>query len=234
MRREVTAADIGVGVILDGDAPLLELAPALPDVRRGGATYDRAVKPVLDVVGGLVLSVLLLPLILLVALLVRVKLGKGVIYRQTRVGRSGRPFVMYKFRSMGHDRRQSQQPFEGRDRRTCHKRDDDPRHTPCGRFLRRASFDELPQLWNVIKGDMSLVGPRPELPHIVARYEPWQHQRHDGKPGLTGFWQVSDRAGGLAYESVGLDLDYIRRMSLRTDVAVLLRTVPVTLRRTGR
>jgi lipopolysaccharide/colanic/teichoic acid biosynthesis glycosyltransferase len=234
MRREMSAAEVGVGVMLDGDAPLLELAPAVQDVARPGATYDRAVKPVLDVLGGLVLSMLLLPLILLVALLVRVKLGKGVIYRQTRVGRNGRPFVMYKFRSMEHDRRRNQQPFEGRDRRTCHKRDDDPRHTPCGRFLRRASFDELPQLWNVIKGDMSLVGPRPELPHIVAHYQPWQHRRHDVKPGLTGFWQVSDRAGGLAYESVGLDLDYIRRMSLRTDLAVLLRTIPVTLRRTGR
>lgn len=147
---------------------------------------------------------------------------------------NGRPFTMYKFRSMEPDRRKSQQPFEGRDRRTCHKRDDDPRHTPCGRFLRRGSFDELPQLWNIVKGEMSLVGPRPELPHIVARYEPWQHRRHDVKPGLTGFWQVSDRAGGLAYESVGLDLDYIRRMSFWTDCGVLLRTVPVTLRRTGR
>lgn len=234
MRREVSAAEIGVGVILDGEAPLLELVPPFQATRPAGATYGRAVKPVLDLVGALVLSVMLLPLILLVALVVRVKLGRGVIYRQMRVGRRGRPFVMYKFRSMGHDRRRSQQPYDGRDRRTCHKRDDDPRHTPCGRFLRRASFDELPQLWNVIKGDMSLVGPRPELPHIVARYEPWQHQRHDVKPGLTGFWQVSDRAGGLAYESVGLDLDYIRRMSLRTDLGVLLRTVPVTLRRTGR
>ena len=234
MRREVSAAEIGVGVILDGDAPLLELVPAVPYVAPVSAVYHRAVKPLLDLVGGLVLSVLLLPLILLVALLVRVKLGKGVIYRQTRIGRNGRPFVMYKFRSMEPDRRRSQQPFEGRDRRRCHKRDDDPRHTPCGRFLRRASFDELPQLWNVVKGDMSLVGPRPELPQIVARYEPWQHRRHDVKPGLTGFWQVSDRAGGLAYESVGLDLDYIRRMSLRTDLAVLLRTVPVTFRRTGR
>jgi lipopolysaccharide/colanic/teichoic acid biosynthesis glycosyltransferase len=232
MRREVSAAEIGV--VLDGDGALIELAPARDDVLRPAAAYQRAVKPALDMALGLALSVLLLPLILAVALTVRVKLGKGVIYRQTRIGRNGTPFMMYKFRSMAPDRRRSQQPFEGRDRRTCHKRDDDPRHTPCGRFLRRASFDELPQLWNVIKGDMSLVGPRPELPQIVSRYEPWQHRRHEVKPGLTGFWQVSDRAGGLAYESVGLDLDYIRRMSFWTDLGVLLRTVPVTLRRTGR
>lgn len=234
MRRESSMAEGSGGVVLDGDGPLLHLvAPALAELP-APALYQRAVKPVLDFVGGLVLAVVLLPLILSVALVVRVKLGKGVIYRQCRIGRNGRPFTMYKFRSMEPDRRRSQQPFEGPDRRTCHKRDDDPRHTPCGRFLRRGSFDELPQLWNVIKGDMSLVGPRPELPHIVARYQPWQHRRHDVKPGLTGFWQVSDRAGGLAYESVGLDLDYIGRMSFWTDCGVLLKTVPVTLRRTGR
>ena len=233
MRREST--EVSGGMILDGDGPFLEIATAAsPEVLRPAALYHRAVKPVLDFVGGLVLLVVLAPLIIAVALTVRLKLGKGVIYRQERIGMNGRPFTMYKFRSMEPDRRKSQQPFEGRDRRTCHKRDDDPRHTPCGRFLRRGSLDELPQLWNVVKGEMSLVGPRPELPHIVARYEPWQHRRHDVKPGLTGFWQVSDRAGGLAYESVGLDLDYIRRMSFWTDCGVLLRTVPVTLRRTGR
>lgn len=234
MRHKSSMAEVSGGMVLDGDGPLLHIAPVLDDRPSPTAIYHRAVKPVFDVVGGLVLAVVLLPLVLTVALVVRVKLGKGVIYRQSRIGRNGRPFVMYKFRSMEPDRRKRQEPFEGRDRRTCHKRDDDPRHTPCGRFLRRASFDELPQLWNVIKGDMSLVGPRPELPQVVARYEPWQHQRHDVKPGLTGFWQVSDRAGGLAYESVGLDLDYIRQMSFWTDCGVLLRTVPVTLRRTGR
>lgn len=81
---------------------------------------------------------------------------------------------------------------------------------------------------------MSLVGPRPELPHVVARYQPWQHQRHEVKPGLTGFWQASDRAGGLACEGVDLDIRYLHELSLSTDVRVLLRTVPVTLRRTGR
>jgi lipopolysaccharide/colanic/teichoic acid biosynthesis glycosyltransferase len=201
---------------------------------RTATLYHRVVKPALDVAGALVLLLLLLPVGIGLAVAVRIKLGKGVLYRQERVGRHGIPFVMYKFRSMEPDRRCRQAPFDGPDRRTCHKRDDDPRHTPFGRFLRRSSFDELPQLWNVIKGEMSLVGPRPELPEVVARYEPWQHQRHDVKPGLTGFWQVSDRAGGLACEGVELDLDYIRRISPWTDMLVLLRTVPVTLRRTGR
>jgi lipopolysaccharide/colanic/teichoic acid biosynthesis glycosyltransferase len=220
----------------------MALAPAaasddvrrLDDSRSTTSLYHRVVKPVLDVVGGVVLLVLFLPVLLVLALAVRVKLGKGVLYQQRRVGRNGRTFVMYKFRTMEPDRRVRQATFDGLDRRTCHKRDDDPRHTPFGRFLRSSSFDELPQLWNVVKGDMSLVGPRPELPHIVAAYEPWQHERHEVKPGLTGFWQVSDRAGGLAYERVDLDLDYIRRLSFWTDCAVLLRTIPVTLKRTGR
>lgn len=196
--------------------------------------YQRIVKPFIDVVGTAALLVLLVPVVLAVALAVRVKLGKHVIYRQERMGRDGKPFVMYKFRTMHPDRRRAQVPFEGIDRRVSHKRDDDPRHTPFGRFLRRSSLDELPQLWNVVKGNMSLVGPRPELPQVVARYQPWQHERHQVKPGLTGFWQVSDRAGGLAYEGVHLDIQYLHELSLWTDIRVLLRTVPVTLRRTGR
>lgn len=197
-------------------------------------TYARLVKPVIDVGGGVVLLVVLLPLAIVVAVAVRVGLGPGVIYRQRRVGRHGRSFTIYKFRTMRPDRRKAQVPFAGVDRRTCHKRDDDPRHTPLGRRLRRWRLDELPQLWNVIKGDMSLVGPRPELPHVVARYERWQHERHLVRPGLTGMWQVSDEANGLAHEGVHLDIAYLRRLSFLTDCAVLLRTVPVALRRGGR
>lgn len=195
--------------------------------------YVRRVKPAIDVVVALVLLVLASPLIALVAIIVRLRLGRGVIYRQCRVGRGGRPFTIYKFRTMAADRRLASSPFEGRDRRVCHKRADDPRHTPFGRWLRKSSLDELPQLWNVVKGDMSLVGPRPELLEVVARYDGWQHRRHQVKPGLTGFWQISDRAGGLAHESVDIDLDYLDRLCFCTDLGVLLRTVPITLRRAG-
>jgi lipopolysaccharide/colanic/teichoic acid biosynthesis glycosyltransferase len=217
--------------IVDPPEPL-ETGPAALGTARGA--YCRVVKPVFDALAGFVLLMLFLPVLLLVALMVRLKLGKHVLYRQQRIGRDGRPFVMYKFRTMQPDRRQAARPFEGSDRRVSHKRDDDPRHTPVGRFLRRSSLDELPQLWNVVMGHMSLVGPRPELPQVVAEYQPWQHERHQVKPGLTGFWQVSERAGGLAHEGVHLDIDYLRRLSLWTDIGVLLRTVPVTLRRTGR
>lgn len=216
------------------DSTRTRAAAGVPGAARSRGTYQRIVKPFIDIAGTGVLLVLLLPALLGVALAVRTKLGKNVIYRQHRVGRDGKPFVMYKFRTMHPDRRRAQVAFEGIDLRICHKRDDDPRHTTFGRFLRRSSLDELPQLFNVLKGDMSLVGPRPELPHVVARYQPWQHQRHEVKPGLTGFWQISDRAGGLAYEGVDLDIRYLDEVSLWTDVRVLLHTVPVTLRRSGR
>ena len=201
---------------------------------RPGGVYGSVVKPVIDFVGATVLLLLFLPVLLAVALAVRLSLGKGVIYRQQRVGRTGTPFTMYKFRSMQSDRRKAQVPFSGVDRRVCHKRDDDPRHTSLGRFLRKSRLDELPQLWNVLRGHMSLVGPRPELQHVVEGYAPWQHERHQLKPGLTGYWQVSERAaGGLAFEGVDLDIDYLRDVSFLTDCWVLLCTVPVALRRSG-
>ena len=196
--------------------------------------YARIVKPSIDLIAGLFLLVALMPVAIVVATLVRLRLGRGVIYRQQRIGRHERSFTIYKFRTMKPDRRKAQVPFSGVDRRICHKRDDDPRHTRLGRFLRRSRLDELPQLFNVIKGDMSLVGPRPELPQVVSRYEPWQHERHLVKPGVTGMWQVSYEATGLAYEGVHLDIAYLRRLSFVTDCGVLLRTVLVALRRTGR
>jgi len=195
-------------------------------------TYERFVKPCLDVVLATALLIVSLPISLVLALAIRVSLGSGVLYRQERVGRHGVRFTMVKFRTMLTDRRVCQSSFDV-ERRVCHKRDDDPRHTPVGRWIRKTSLDELPQLWNVIKGDMSLVGPRPELSGVVERYEPWQHARHQVRPGLTGFWQISDRAGGLAYEGVHLDLDYVQKLCLATDCRTLLRTIPVVLRRTG-
>jgi lipopolysaccharide/colanic/teichoic acid biosynthesis glycosyltransferase len=218
--------------------PGVQLAsmPALTGARGGPRRlgYGQHVKPVVDVVGALVLLLLSVPLLACVALAVRLQLGPGVIFRQARVGRHGRPFVMFKFRTMLPDRRKAAQPYDGPDRRVCHKREDDPRHTRFGQFLRRTRLDELPQLLNIVKGDMSLVGPRPELVEVVKRYDDWQHARHTVKPGLTGFWQTSDRATGLACDGVDLDLEYVDRVSFLTDCRILLRTIPVALRRTGR
>lgn len=200
-------------------------------------TYERFVKPLIDVVGAVVLLVVLSPILLTVAVGVRATLGKGVFYRQTRMGRNGQPFTMLKFRSMIHDRRDrhgrrraSDLSFIGEDRRRTHKHPEDPRVTAFGGFIRRYSLDELPQLINVLRGDLSLVGPRPELVEIVDKYEPWQHRRHDVKPGLTGLWQVTERdREGRMHLCVDTDLEYIRALSFTTDLRILAMTLPVVL-----
>jgi len=194
--------------------------------------YVRMFKPLFDRVVGFCIFVVLLPLTALVAIAVRMSLGSPVIFRQRRVGRNDEEFDVYKFRTMGQDRRRQQAPIE-QDRRQNHKSIEDPRHTRVGRFLRKWSLDELPQFWNVVCGDMSLVGPRPELVEIVARYEPWQHQRHIVKPGLTGLWQVSSRGAGMMHLHTDIDLEYIETMGPITDIKILLMTVPATLRRRG-
>src|SRR5947209_4902151 len=148
--------------------------------------YQRWAKPAIDVTVAAGLFLVLLPVLAAVALAVRVSLGRGVLFRQERIGLRGRPFTIYKFRTMASDRRGQDLPFVGQDRRRTHKHPNDPRHTALGRVLRKLSIDELPQLFNVLRGDMSLVGPRPELPNVVSRYEPWQHQRHVVKPAITG------------------------------------------------
>jgi lipopolysaccharide/colanic/teichoic acid biosynthesis glycosyltransferase len=204
--------------------PVLELLPPL-DVR---SEYERTVKPVLDFMVAAVLLLLFAPVLAAVALAVRLQLGKGVLFRQERVGLDGQPFTVYKFRTMRHDRRAADCSFAGTDRRQAHKCDDDPRHTSLGRLLRKLSLDELPQLVNVLRGEMSIVGPRPELVSVVAAYEPWQHRRHRVKPGLTGLWQVTTRGQGrLMKDDTQVDLDYVECISLRTDATILVKTVPV-------
>lgn len=209
-----------------------EDAPEVVVLRAPSGLYARLIKPVCDRVVGFLLFVVFLPVTGLVALAVRLSLGTPVIFRQRRVGRGGAEFDVYKFRTMARDRRRRQMPVV-MDRRQNHKSEDDPRHTSVGRFLRKSSMDELPQFWNVVRGDMSLVGPRPELVEIVARYEPWQHQRHVVKPGLTGLWQVSSRGSGMMHLHTNVDLEYIEKLGPLTDLKILLRTLPATLRRRG-
>lgn len=198
---------------------------------RAVGVYLRVGKPVVDVTAGLVLGMLLLPIVLAVALAVRLGLGSPVLFRQARVGRDGNVFTVYKFRTMRPDRRAGAGEHHGPDRRVSHKTGEDPRLTPLGRFLRRYSLDELPQLWNVMLGDMSLVGPRPELVQVVRTYQPWQHRRHMVRPGLTGLWQVTARADGPMHEHTDIDLAYIDSVSPWTDLRILARTLPAALGR---
>jgi lipopolysaccharide/colanic/teichoic acid biosynthesis glycosyltransferase len=220
-------------------------AVLLPVDRRPGV-YERRVKVVLDRVCAALLLAVTLPLLGAAAAAVLVALGRPVILRQERIGQDGQPFTMHKLRTMRVSRRNAadrRADCEGqagsvelerrmaRDRRLTHKHPHDPRLVPVGRFLRRWSLDELPQLYNVLRGDMSLVGPRPELAHIVARYEPWQHHRHLVKPGITGLWQITHRGAGgqLMHECTEVDLHYVQRLSFWLDLRLLLLTVPAAL-----
>lgn len=201
---------------------------AVPDWHEVGR-YQKYIKPLIDRVGGITLSVLTLPILMVVVPLIWMKLGRPAIFKQERIGLQGREFTVYKLRTMLPDRRREVVPFDGVDRRVNHKSPDDPRHVPLGRFLRKWSLDEIPQFWNVALGQMSLVGPRPELPHIVDRYEPWQHRRHMVKPGVTGLWQVSERGDIPMHEATDVDINYVDEISLRMDLRVLLLTVPAAL-----
>jgi lipopolysaccharide/colanic/teichoic acid biosynthesis glycosyltransferase len=202
------------------------LPPVVPPRTR--SRYTRYLKPVVDRVGALLLTVLALPVMLAVAVAVWAELGSPVLIRQQRVGRGGRVFGMLKFRTMRPDRRRAHHPVPPHEeRRQTHKSESDPRHTRVGRFLRRRSLDELPQLLNVLAGQMSLVGPRPELEEIVSTvYESWQLQRHVVKPGITGLWQVTARVAGdaIIHNNAQIDIEYIHQLSLWTDLRILLKT----------
>jgi lipopolysaccharide/colanic/teichoic acid biosynthesis glycosyltransferase len=201
---------------------------------RPASRYERFLKPVIDRVVALVMLLVLAPLFGVIALAIRTTMGPGVIFRQERVGKDGRLFILYKFRTMRPDRRRNAGlPYDGPDRRRTHKSPFHPLVTPVGQVLRKLSVDELPQLWNVVRGHMSLVGPRPELPWIVESYEDWQHRRHQVKPGLTGLWQVTARGEGVMHDRTDVDLEYLERISLRHDLSLMLRTIPVMVCRRG-
>ena len=198
---------------------------------RGGR---RLVKNVFDWVVAAVLLILLSPVLLVIAALVRLTPGPA-IFRQERVGRGGKPFEIYKFRTMYVDA--EARLAELRDLNETDgelfKMRQDPRVTPHGRWLRRLSLDELPQLVNVLKGDMSLVGPRPPLAREVANYPSDMRRRLVVKPGLTGLWQVSGRSDLSWEESIRLDLSYVENWSLAMDLAILTRTVAAVVRSSG-
>ena len=195
--------------------------------------YERRGKRVFDIVVSLFLLVMLTPIFLVIAIAARISLNRGLLFRQERVGLNGEAFECLKFRTMEHDRRTTQQGFDSSDRRLTHKSDTDPRHTRVGRFMRKFSLDELPQLINVLKGDMSLVGPRPEL-IAVATAEFIEHPRHWVRPGLTGPYQISElRRTGDLRAGLRLDATYVANVGLRNDLGYLLRTVAFCLRGTG-
>ncbi|MEP6651387.1 MAG: sugar transferase [Lapillicoccus sp.] len=192
----------------------------------------RAVKTTFDVLGALAIGILLSPLLLVVAVLIA-RDGAGALYKQTRIGQGGTPFLMWKFRSMVPDA-DTMAPADAHDGAgPLYKLKADPRITPLGRVIRRTSIDELPQLWNVLRGEMSLVGPRPPLASEVEKYEQDVYRRLLVKPGMTGPWQVSGRSDLPWEDAVRLDLYYVENWNLVEDLKILWRTVSTVMRREG-
>jgi lipopolysaccharide/colanic/teichoic acid biosynthesis glycosyltransferase len=191
-------------------------------------------KRVLDLTVVAILAPLLLPLVVLIALAIKATSQGPVLFKQTRIGQGGRPFRMLKFRSMYIDAEARRAELLDRSDRdgVCFKSRHDPRVTAVGRLLRRTSLDELPQLVNVLKGDMSLIGPRPALPEEVAAYPPAALERLSVPAGISGLWQVSGRAEIGFEEMVELDIAYARNATVMTDIKLLLRTTTAVV--TGR
>ena len=190
-----------------------------------------ALKRLLDIGVSLGLLTLALPVITLVALMIKITSPGSVFFKQKRIGLNGRMFVLYKFRTMIEDAHERRGEVEHLNEMTgpVFKAKSDPRVTPVGRVLRKFSFDELPQLWNVLRGDMSLVGPRPPIPEEVASYHRWHRRRLSMKPGLTCLWQISGRNNVDFDRWMQMDLQYIDNWSPSLDLKILLRTIPAVL-----
>lgn len=203
----------------------------------GFATAARVgwTKRLFDLVSGGLILLALLPVFVLVAIAIKLDSPGPVFYRQERVGKHGRRFRIYKFRSMRRDADRLLEALRHRNEASgpLFKIRRDPRITRVGQILRRTSLDELPQLFNVLRGEMSLVGPRPPIPAEVEQYEDWQHGRLRALPGITGLWQVSGRSDVSFHDMVRLDLHYIRNWSLSLDFEILVRTIPAVLTNRG-
>lgn len=193
--------------------------------------FQRFVKRCFDLAVGSLLLLGSLPLMALIAVAIRLDSPGPVVFRQARVKEGMDQFTMYKFRTMTRDAEERQGEVIEQDDQgnIVHKHPDDPRVTKVGRFLRRTSMDELPQLFNVLKGDMSLVGPRPEMPWLVEMYEPWQRRRFEVPQGLTGWWQVTREVDSLMHLHVEDDLYYIRNYSIFLDIRILLLTAGIVI-----
>jgi exopolysaccharide biosynthesis polyprenyl glycosylphosphotransferase len=211
------------------DIPVLDLrAPALSD-------YQRLIKRAFDIVGTLLLLIVFLPIMAVIAVAVRIDSPGPILLHQERAGENGRPFKMHKFRTMVENAESLRHLVERKDEdgHLIHKTANDPRVTRLGSFLRRNSMDEYPQFFNVLTGEMSLVGPRPEMLQLVQQYEPWQRKRFAVPPGLTGWWQIHGRSDKPMHLHTEEDLYYIQHYSPWLDVVILFRTVGAVLSRKG-
>lgn len=207
------------------------ISPTDPDYAR--------TRRIIDIVLSSVALVVLAPVFLVIAIGIYATSGRPVLYHQTRLGLGGRPFTLYKFRTMQQDadralrRERLRQIARDPDNPILKPDEGSPLITHVGHLLRTTSLDELPQFWNVLRGDMALVGPRPPLPEEAATYSEHEARRLSVPPGITCLWQISGRSNIPFPDWVELDLDYIRRRSTHLDLVILLRTIPAVLSREG-
>ena len=222
--------------------------PLFLEYSKGSGQFFVLLKRCFDILGSIVGILLLSPVMLITALAIKIDSPGAAIFKQIRLGRKGRPFVFYKFRSMyckADDKihrdyvtklikGNGAEINQGDADNPLYKIKRDPRVTKVGKFIRNTSIDELPQLFNVLKGDMSLVGPRPPLPYEVERYKPWHLRRVlEKRPGITGLWQVEGRSRTSFDDMVRLDVQYIRNWSFLLDLKILVKTVKVVIFRVG-
>lgn len=194
-----------------------------------GFSFYEFFKRVIDILGSFTGLLLLSPLFIIIALIVKFTSKGPVFFSQKRVGRNGKTFDMYKFRSMVVNAEELKEKLAAQNEMSgpMFKMKDDPRVTKVGKFIRKTSIDELPQLWNILKGDMSLVGPRPSLPKEVAQFDKWMHRRLEVKPGLTCYWQVSGRNNIDFEDWMKLDCKYVDERNLWIDIKLIFKTVGV-------
>jgi exopolysaccharide biosynthesis polyprenyl glycosylphosphotransferase len=226
-----TEEDIQTLSGLEGGLGLSETA----EYEIGGTLTYHVVKRVFDVVIGVVILILLLPIIPVLAIMIKLESPGGVFFRQERVGKGGRVFKFYKFRSMCKEAEEQKDHIEALNEQEgpVFKVRSDPRVTIVGKFLRRSSLDEIPQIFNVLKGDMSIVGPRPHMPKEVAQYQSWHRRRLEVIPGITCLWQISGRSHISFNEWMRLDIEYLKNRSFKYDLVIFLKTIPAVIARKG-
>lgn len=220
--------EIAASIVLDNSSIQLESNFEDSNISK----WYLILKRFIDIVGAIVGIIVLSPILIIVAILIKIEDSKGsIFFSQKRVGQNGKEFKMYKFRSMVHNAEELKENLLKQNERLgpMFKMKNDPRVTKVGKFIRKTSLDELPQLINVLKGEMSLVGPRPSLPKEVEQFKPWMLKRLSVKPGLTCYWQVYGR-NNIGFEDwMNLDIKYVEERSLIIDIKLIFKTVFVLL-----
>ena len=223
---------------MESSKQLLEAERNLSDLAdfevSGSASYE-VPKRLFDLVVGTLILVMLFPIIPVIVVMIKLDSRGPIFFRQKRVGRHGRMFKFYKFRSMYDKAEQRRREVEDLNEQEgpVFKMQSDPRITSVGRYLRRSSLDEIPQIFNVLKGDMSIVGPRPPLPSEVEKYQSWHRRRLEVLPGITCLWQISGRSHISFNEWMRLDMEYLKNRSFKTDFIIFLKTIPAVIGRRG-